>query len=619
MKASRDKDGRAAAIAAALAILLYLPTLGFQLVWDDPMLLELTHARLAAGGVGALLTSEFTLGSQSDFTGYFRPVVLLSLVADGSLGGGKAWAYHLTNVLLHGAVCALVVWFLRRLLDDGPSALFGGLLFAAHPVHVEAVAFVSGRTDLWAALFAFLACLFRARVATVASSVCVALGALSKESALMTIPAWLAWDALGVDRPSVRPASWIERNARWLIGALAASAVVFALRWGVAGVGLHHVEDASTIRLLLPKLATYFKLLAVPWPLSAFYTSPDLSLTPGVVIGGLAAIAVFAAAWAVGAKRLGAAGLSWTLLFLLPVLGIVSVSGGAAAERFLYIPSFGFCLAAAACWQKLHQKRQGLAVIAGAALLILFSGATVVRSRVWRDELPLYTDMAQSSPAAFVPHFDLGNELAKAGRFDDAERSLARAVEMAPARADGWNNLGSVRLRLGKPDEAERAFAEAVRLKPDFVVAIRNWALVLQAQGRWAEAVSALATLPSLAPEDAPRLIAAGRALNEGGHWTDAEQALRLAIRAAPDDAVAHGYLGFILRSHDRAGEALPLLARAAALNPSDANARFNLALARLATGDVEGARRERDILRLLDPARAAQLDGLMTRAGTRP
>jgi len=78
------------------------------------------------------------------------------LATDGWLGGGRAWVFHFANILLHACVCGLVVLLLGRILRDRPSAVFGGLLFAAHPVHVEAVAFVSGRTDLWAAVFVFL-------------------------------------------------------------------------------------------------------------------------------------------------------------------------------------------------------------------------------------------------------------------------------------------------------------------------------------------------------------------------------------------------------------------------------------------------------------------------------
>jgi len=536
------KIARDMAIVACFAILLYLPTLGFQLVWDDPMLLDLTHTRLVAGGIGSLLSSEFILGSHSDHTGYFRPVVLLSLAVDGWLGSGKPWWYHLTNVLLHAAVSALVVMFLNGLFKDRPSSVFGGMLFAAHPIHVEAVAFVSGRTDLWAAMFVFSACLFwmrgrshgtgaRPGAAAAASSFCLALGTLSKELAMMTVPALLCWDALRIGRPSDATAAWIKRNGLWIISALAGVAFVFALRWGVAGVFLGGasapaavpgMEAPSALQSLAPRLATYLRLLAAPWPMSAFYASSDLSLGTGVILGAVVAISIFGFAWVVEPRNLSPAGLLWTLVFLVPVLGIVRLSGGAAAERFLYIPSFGFCLAAAAAWRALHERRKTAALALGVGVVAFFGVATIVRSQVWKDELTLYTDMARSSPQAFVPHFNLGNELAKAGRLEDAEVSLARAVQVAPGRADGWNNLGSVRLSLGKDVGAEEAYAEAVRLKPDFVVALKNLAAALVRRGRHDDAANVYADLLARDADDLPARQGRFDSLAVQGQWTQA-------------------------------------------------------------------------------------------------
>jgi protein O-mannosyl-transferase len=623
---------RAAAIVACFALLLYLPALSFPLVWDDPMLLEHVHERIEAGGIGALLSSEFLLGSGSPHTGYFRPVVLLSLAADGRLGDGKAWVFHLTNLLLHASASGLVVLLLRRILRDGPSAVLGGLLFAAHPVHVETVAFVSGRTDLWASVFVLLATLLWLRerasdgdagsgIAPAGVGLFLALGTLSKESAVMAVPAWLAWDAVESAGSSGRPASWARRNARWLTASLVAVAVVAALRWAVLGRWLGGealpppvpgVPEPSAVALLLPRLITYAKLLAVPWPLSAFYTPSDLALGPGLLLGAILALALFAGAWLAGGRRTGAVAPSWTLLFLVPVLGVAPLSGGAAAERFLYLPSIGACLAAAAFWGRLHRRSKQVAIAAAVTVIASLAGATVVRSQVWKSEVALYADMTRTSPRAFVAHFNLGNELAKLGRLEEAELSLKRAVAIAPGRADAWNNLGSVRLRLGKDAEAGKAYEEAVRLKPDFAVALRNLAGTLAKAGRWTEYLAAMEKLESPMPGDAPLLIRAGMASADTGGVLEAERAFRLAIRAAPAEAKAYGYLGFVYLSQDRTAEALPLLERAAAIDPGDAPARFNLGIARLAAGDRAGAAAERDSLRALDPRLAAELDARM-------
>ncbi len=597
------RTARDAAAVACFAVLLYLPTLRFDLVWDDPMLVELTRTELGAGGVPALLSSEFILGSRSEPSGYFRPVVLASLGLDSRLGHGKPWAYHLTNVLLNAAVCAVVVLLLRRLLNSREAALFGGLLFASHPAHVEAVAFVSGRTDLWAALFVVVASLvwIRERVERVGSprwiaiavaSGLLAFGSFSKELAMMTVPAWLGWDALGVARSPGASRSWIQRNAPWMAGALAALAVVVMMRSWIAGVGFPAPRGATPSVSLVSTIASYFKLLTVPWPLSAYYTAADLTVRPAIIAGAIVTIALFVGAHALGSRQAAAAGLCWTLAFLIPVLGVVPLRGGILAERFLYLPSFGVGLAAAALWRRLHGQFRIPALAIAAAAVCGGSGLTLLRSQVWKAELSLYTDMARTSPQSFVAHFNVGNEQARVGRLDEAERSLAVAVQLAPDRADGWNNLGSVRQRLGKSQEAASAYAEAIRLRPDFALARNNAALLL---------------------------VEMGKASAEAGRLLEAEALFRRAIEAAPGLAPARGDLGLLYLSEGRARDALPLLARAVALDPSDAPTRFNLGSARLAVGDLRGAEDEAAALRSIDADLARELDRRLERARKSP
>src|SRR2546421_3384128 len=74
---------------------------------------------------------------------YYRPLTILSYAVDWTLSGGRAGWLHLMNALWHGLVCVLVVLVLERWLSPAAAAA-GGLIFALHPVHVEAVAGLVG-------------------------------------------------------------------------------------------------------------------------------------------------------------------------------------------------------------------------------------------------------------------------------------------------------------------------------------------------------------------------------------------------------------------------------------------------------------------------------------------
>ena len=149
----------AAAGVFLAAVLVYASTLGHDFVWDDRTIL-LAHEDLGDWSrVTETLTSNFFQESQErgDFD-YWRPLVVLSHMLETSLFGRSAWGFHLVNVLLHATASMLVVGLALLWFERGRStALLAGLLFAVHPVHVEVVAWVSGRSDLLLGLFLLLA------------------------------------------------------------------------------------------------------------------------------------------------------------------------------------------------------------------------------------------------------------------------------------------------------------------------------------------------------------------------------------------------------------------------------------------------------------------------------
>jgi len=148
----------AAVLIALSAFLVFSPTLGHELVWDDIPIVLYAQKVVEEGGIGALVQAPFAIGVQGldNPTGYYRPVSLISMWISSSLDEPSPFPYHLTNVLLHVINSLLLFQLLNLVLPPGGGPLLGGLLFAVHPVHSESVAFVSGRTDLLATLFALL-------------------------------------------------------------------------------------------------------------------------------------------------------------------------------------------------------------------------------------------------------------------------------------------------------------------------------------------------------------------------------------------------------------------------------------------------------------------------------
>lgn len=526
--------------AAAAA---YAMTIPYQLVWDDPGIVQYVARVARARGVSGLASAEFLLDAEGrERLGYYRPVVLLSFHLDALISRAGFPTYHLTNVLLHTANSGLVFLLFAALLPSTPAAAFGALLFALHPVHVESVAFVSGRTDLWAALFVLLAALVWARgpetvatrtfAAPAASGCCLLLGILAKETALVAPAVFLVWDALaGAPRQG-----WWARNARWVAAWGGAVAVAAALRLLVAGVGfgVKTTEAALTLvgsePLLLPRIwTTYLRLLSIPWPLSAHYGHADLRMTLPVAAGAALTLGIFLAAGRRAAGKTGWTGLAWTVGFLLPVSGLVPLAGALAAERFLYLPSIGFCLAAGGLAHQTLAAQRLRPALAGAMMLLAAgtAGGVTVRSPIWRNNLSLFEDAARTSPLSAEIHYNLGREYLALGRWNAAATENKRALDLDPRHSLASNNLGVASSKLGRKSEAIAAFRQSISSDPTCAGCYANLGLEYAALGRWGEAAATYAEAVRLAPGHPGARLELGRCWLMLGERARAQEELR--------------------------------------------------------------------------------------------
>jgi len=108
------------------------------------------------------------------FTSYdpelYIPLTFISYQLNYLVGGLNPTVYHATNVLLHAINALLVTGVLSILTKNRTAAIIGGILFAVHPLHTEAVAWIAGRKDLLSALFFLLSFVLYTRMSAVADN-----------------------------------------------------------------------------------------------------------------------------------------------------------------------------------------------------------------------------------------------------------------------------------------------------------------------------------------------------------------------------------------------------------------------------------------------------------------
>ncbi|HKW39875.1 MAG TPA: hypothetical protein VJN39_01375 [Gemmatimonadales bacterium] len=395
-------------VVAVCAVAVYLGSLWNEFALDDNPVVRFNSLVLSFSGVWRAFVSPYwppELGG-----GMYRPLPLATYALDWQLGW-TAW-FHAVNVLWHAGASVAVALSARRWMSDR-AALAAGLLFAVHPVHVEAVANLVGRAELMAAAFsvvAVYAALARDSVGWCAAA--LAAGLLSKENAAI-VPSLIVWAwIVGLERPSRR--RMIQYAGSWV----ALGVVYGAVRWAILrhesafvnGAPIFLGASPAAVRLTAVAAFTDFARLLL-WPVHlrvdyspaerTLVTTPfDLRFGLGLLcLAGWAALLVLA--WR-RRRKVEVFGLGWIALALLPVANLLYPAGVLVAERTLYLPSVGLALVVGAVletamalgWQRVTWALGLVALAAGVR--------TTQRVPVWRDDRSVVRSELRDSPRSYA-------------------------------------------------------------------------------------------------------------------------------------------------------------------------------------------------------------------------
>ncbi len=505
-------------VVLAATFLVYLGTLQFEFVYDDLGQI-VTNPAIQSWKFFPLYFRANVWMQQFSVGNYYRPLFLTWLLINHALFGLHPALWHLTTVLAHVGVTALVYLLAMRLTRDARIAVITSLLFGLHPVHLEAVAWISGVTEPLLALFlisAFLAYLNyrepgRPTYWLAIALALYALASLCKETAIVLPPLVFAYEWLFAPLESNASARLKAATRSMAPFLLVAAVYLLARDYALHGVAHKTVDLSATIALLtIPSaLWAYLRLLLAPIGLSAFYDTPYVThvslryvLLPLLGIG--LAVALLVWWWRKSRSPVIAFASLWLLLPILPLLNLtVLPMGDFIHDRYLYLPSVGFSLLLAMALAQLD-ARQVLARPAGqvlaVALAFAMAFATVVQSVPWANDLLLYyhgmavapnNDLPRNKLAAslvqrgmyeegiklyqvvlandpdyWYANYRMGYAQYKTGRYAEAERYLTRATQLH-GTPDEFYYLGLAQMKLGRHDAAGQSLEQAVRMQPD--------------------------------------------------------------------------------------------------------------------------------------------------------
>jgi Tfp pilus assembly protein PilF len=486
-------DGRTTLIAVSLvvigAVVPYLTAVKGHFVIDDAPLVEHSAGLSAEGSLTAALTQP------SFGPAVYRPLWRAGFAVQRELFGIDPRGYHLVSIVFH-VFCSVVLYFvLLRLLrqESGRPAFLGALVFAVHPVHVEAVAWISAVCHVQATALCLLALLGYLEwqknprwYLLTGSVLCAACAVLFQETAVVLPILIVVTDLCRQRRPRV--ALWLPY--------LAISFSYLVLRRAVLGAALPFQLDSIESALRIPEFAVaYVKSLLVPFPQFMF-----LKVVPAGFIGGwsyLLASAVVVVCILLMVSRSGnrvmaIQGVLWFLISMLPPLYAAFHDEAIFALRLLYLPSIAIAIVVASAatrgsvvWRHSFASTVVLLSVAGAV-------ATSYANGGWANDEVVYRRIIDFAPSDINAHDALALHYRDLGRTDDAVALYHRIIRLTEGtrRAEALAEIGAAYGEAGSLDSSREAYLEARAIDDRLATAWLGLGNLAFLEGRLPDAIS---------------------------------------------------------------------------------------------------------------------------------
>ena len=528
--------------------------------WDDAMIYSNYYIRsLDWWNIKRIFT--YVKGST------YQPVRVLSYAVDYYFWKLDPKGYHITNIVFYILTCIMVFLTLQHLSASlrekaSPSsharvALFGSLLFAAHPVHVEAVTWLAARKEVLQGFFFFLAFYLYLKggekadrermVYNILVLFTFLLAILSKPSAIVFPAVILVYEIVQ------RKNRWIDFiRSHWLFLVLSIFiSIIFAsilIKVMFDAGGVKPYRGGSFFNNLLVSFYAFLyniKLLILTLNYSAAYTIPVSNPIAGFrtsLFIGITLLLFGLSFWSLKHTKVVFISLFFFLAAILPYLNIIPIST-LLADRYVFIGSFSYCFLLGISFDSLYAYRNKrvsegfLKVVAVVLLLFIltsYSILTIQQNKTWENSYTLWSDAVEKYPDSNTANALMGVVYMDLAMDEKAAKYLERAIQILPYDYQSRNNLGIVYGKLGEPEKALRELMTAIYLKPDDDAIKINLSVFYQGQKEHTKAEEVLNYLLSKKPRDAQLHFRLAMVYKDAGRYEAAVSELLKSMELAP-------------------------------------------------------------------------------------
>jgi len=638
----------AAAVISLVSIIIYSNTFNASFHFDDfDNIVNMIAIRNVTNIIGIYNLSE-------------RPLTNYTFALNYFFGKLNVFGFHLVNIMLH-VLCGILVFIFLELTFNLSSlkdkygtasrwmSFFAALIFVAHPVKIEAVTYITARSEPLSSCFYLLSFIFfifslsrpRHKRFFENSAIISALVGMTARQTVGMLPVTLfLYDYLLISQMQLgQMRKRLEFHLRMF------STIIF-----IAFLVLTH-EHPSSVGFGSPELPTpleylftefrvllyYLKLIFLPLPgflnFDTYFPVSKSFFQAQTFFSFLACLAIVVFAIINMKKRpLVAFFIFWYFIILLPTSSIIPIED-VMYERRLYLASLGwmilFLLALRGIKYKMRfipapQKTTpplagldecggntssgchwmgmpvGYSIILG---LIVFSLCiwTYQRNAVWKDELTLLEDCIKKSPLKSRTHTNLGFQYLKLGLIDKAEWHMREAIRLDPESGNANLNLGLIYMLRGHYDEAVAQFKKVLARWPDWASAHSDLGVVYRRKGMLDAAEAQFKEALRIIPKFAEAHGNLGMVYAQKAKYEEAATEFQESIQLNPDIPEPHVNLGLIYLRFQRIENAITEFKQAVALNPNYAFPQYQLGISYLEKGEITQAKKQLEILQGLD------------------
>lgn len=618
-------------LISIIVVVSYFNILGNGFSFDDrDFFLDWPTVRNSNSGLSAFLSLPDLLAGElpTHHRGVYRPVRSIYYLFSIQAWGSNPFFYHIQSIVVHLLITIIIYFIAARIaLKAKPYGsprkfipFITAALFASHPIHTEAVTYTAASFDSLGILFFFASFYFYIRAGSSKDrqettrflSLILAFLSFFTYEMTLVLPLLIVFYEICFNKLNLK--NFTKRVPVYLPYIIIIAGYAF-IRFVLLKIGSRadYLGDAYLPASNQAKLGTleiiirYIYLLIWPANLTVTYAVPDF-LSPwffktvhtmdptGRLLESIARyiflFPIFLVILAVGIiirvfkkQPLIAFGTGWFFISLLPILNILP-QGSVMAERFLYIPSFGFCLILALLLYKFTNlpvfKTPDLRMIAGGLLFIaiisIYVTRTIIRNPDWKSLESIFLSAVRVEPNQTMANGALGLTYLEEERYPEAIKLLELAIKADPSLLQSYHQLGLAYEKVGNKEKAVLSYKKALEIEPKYYFANINLGSLYQKQGKYDEAISEFEKALEIAPDNFDARFNLAGAYMHKKDFPRAFEEYLTAQKINPNHAAIYNNLGYINEQTGELNKAIADYKKAIDLDPENYYFHLNLA-----------------------------------------